>query len=105
MKKPILLAAGVLVVLTMSALSANHYNKYQNKQTQEAEAEQSSQQVAVDAAVKAEQDKFAVERDEIVLLNNNLRTECEKGLAAYNALSAFEKKSFDEPQCGLVLVR
>lgn len=101
MKKLLLTAVAVLAVLGAGVLSVRHYNQYQNLKNN---TEQVAAQAEADASAEAEK-RHVADRKEWVKDQNGLRVECEKGLAAYDSLTTFEKKALDEPDCGTVLTR
>lgn len=102
MKKAMLLAVVIAIVITTGGISVYRYNQYQNKQTQLRQAEQSAE----DARLK-EASAITATRDKTVASYNSLRIECEKGKAAYDALTPVQKTAtkVQSPFCGAVLVK
>lgn len=102
MKQFIFIGVASVAVLVLGTLAANHYNQYQTKEQTTA-----LQQAQAESNAAAEmQAKLESERVEMADAYNNLRVECEKGKASYDATSAFQKtqNQLQEPQCGTVLV-
>lgn len=101
MRKYILAVLVVATAVAAMGLTVNHYKNYQTLKTNTEEAEALAEKNAV---LEAE-GRFIVERQAMNEKYNDLRLQCERGLAAWNELSTFAQRTLEEPQCGLVLVQ
>lgn len=88
-----------VAVIGSTALSVRHNQQYKNNQAQ-------VQRVAVDKQVK-ESATIKADRITLVTTYNTLKTECDKGKAAYDALTPVQKTTtkLSAPICGSVLVK
>ncbi len=96
MKKLLLSVVAIVAITVGGWLAADHYQNYQNKN-------QAKQQVVVDAkASEIAQIRLsaAAETREWKNKYSAQVTECQKGKAAYDSLSAFSKSKMAAPQCG-----
>lgn len=102
MRKLILIALAVLVVMGAGVLSVRHYNKYQTKTAREnalrAEAE----------AKKASEAKAQAQAREARIFDEytRVRQECEKGLGIVPYVPAYLKKTVQTPlNCGKAVIQ
>ncbi len=93
MKKILLVA--VVIILVFSIRS------FQNKQN----INKQRNEVTAVAQLAIEHKQNSKARAELVELHNKLRVECEKGKAAYNALTEIKATDISSPDCGLIIVR
>ena len=99
-RKAVLLVVAAVAVIGAGILSGYHYQNYKNQQnkiTQKA--------LAVEASEDAELKALKAGRAEVVTNYNILRIECEKGRAAYDALTNNQRTKVLIPICGAVLVK
>lgn len=101
MKKLLLIAAATIVVLGAGVLLVRQDQTNQNTKINTVETEKA---LAVSGALLQADAAHGAQRAEWVVQMNNLRVECEKGLAVYDSLTTFEKRSFEEPNCGTVTI-
>lgn len=98
MKRLLFIGLAVVAVLTVGVLSVDHYQNYQNKKTHD-------HKVKVEKEVADVQQAAGAEYKGLEASYNGLRVECEKGLAAYQKLSAFTQKTTPQPVCAPAPVR
>lgn len=101
MKKILLTVLSAVVLLGVSVLSVDHYQKYQNKQTQNEQAAAAQKVDELTALKNADNKQYS----ELVGQFNALRVECEKGKAAYDTLTPVQKAKTAAPVCGAVLAQ
>lgn len=89
----ILLAIGCVTVVA----AGNHYRTYKNKQ---APAEPVISQRESDAKVAAVKSAAVAEKQTLVDEFNGQVSECQKGKAAYDMLTAYQKTKVAPPLCG-----
>lgn len=97
MKKILLIVLAVVAVLGVGVLSVDHYKNYQNKKAQD-------HKVAVDKEVVAVKKAAGAEYASLQTAYDKMRLECEKGVAAYGLLTAFNKTKTPQPVCGPAVV-
>lgn len=99
MRKALLTAVATFVVIGAGVLAVRHYNQYQNLQNN---TEQAAAEAEANALAEAEK-KHSADREAWVAEQNELRVECEKGKAAWDELTSFQRRAIEEPVCGLVV--
>jgi len=97
MKRTALIAAVIALVVGATALSVQHYDKYQKQEAQK-------RQVVEDAKAK-EIASLKADRADLVVKYEAQRLNCEKGLASYGLLTAVVKAKTAQPVCGPVITR
>jgi hypothetical protein len=96
MRKLLLIAGAILIVVSAGVLSVRHYNNTQNIKTNTTQNEVAT---AVSSALSQAEASHAVEREAFKVALDDARLNCEKGLAAYNELTSFQKRDLEEPTC------
>lgn len=93
------------VVISIALVSAGFLavQRHQEYQTQKQHEAAIAQTAASEAQAK-EKATAQADRAKLVTSYNQLRVECEKGLAAKNALPANLQKTVPAPKCGPVLL-
>lgn len=101
MKKTLLMLLAVVIAGGSIYLSVRHYRNYQNyKNHTEVIASQQAQE-------KITQDRKAEDVRQAALITafDKVYAECEKGVTAYNQLTAAQKVKLVAPSCGAELVQ
>lgn len=102
MKKLILIAVAVLVVIGAGVLSVRHYNKYQTKVARENTAKAEAEAKQASEAKAQAQAREARIFDEYT----RVRQECERGMGLVIYVPAYLKKTVQTPtNCGKAVIQ
>jgi predicted negative regulator of RcsB-dependent stress response len=97
MKKILLLAVAVLVLIGAGVLASRHYQRNQNKE----KAAETSEINTANQALEAQKAKNA----ELLAKYEILRVECERGQDYYGKLTVAIRRTVDPPNCGPAIVQ
>jgi hypothetical protein len=100
-KKTLFIVVVAIAVAAVGVLSVDHYQKYQNKHTPVATVTVAQRNADVAAVKQAAGGEYA----SLQASYTSLQAECEKGLAAYNALPVASKAKAPQPQCAPAVTR
>lgn len=100
-KKTLFVVVVAVAVTAVSVLAVDHYQKYQNKHTPVATVTVAQRDADVAAVKQAAGGEFA----SLQASYTSLQAECEKGVAAYNALPVASKAKASLPQCAATASR
>lgn len=100
-KKTLFIVVVAIAVAAVSVLAVDHYQNYQNKHTPVATVTVAQRNADVEAVKKSAAGEYA----SLQASYNTLQAECEKGVAAYNALPVANKAKASLPQCGTASIR
>ena len=97
-KKTLFVVGVAIVVAAVAVLSVGSYKNYQNKHKPVPTVTVAQKNAEVASAEDAVKQSAGAEYQA-------LHVECEKGLAAYNALPVASKAKTPQPQCGPAVLR